>query len=169
MHPDLLQRLAAPIRVALERRLVAAFPGAALLVGALLDVAALVLLGALLAAACRALTPAAGSAAPGPAGAHARVRLAAGVVAAGLLAWIVRHPGMQLDSLFGRCDHLVLCAAIGLAAGSLSPTWRKTVLATVSVRQGEPRGRRSPSSTRRADARVRAPGAVRRRRPAASP
>ncbi len=134
MQPDLLQRIAAPLRALLEQRLLSVAPaGSADALASLLDLGGLAVLGIVLAAACRVL--AGMTAAPSrPARAlDGGIAAAAGVAALGLLLWILRHPSTQLELIFTRWDHLALCALGGLAAAAAPPAWRKVGLAGLSI------------------------------------
>ena len=134
MQPDLLQRIAAPLRALLEQRLLAvAPPGSAEALASLLDLGGLALLAVVLAAACRVLAGRTTTTSQPPGVLGGGVAAAAGVAALGLLGWIVRHPSAQFDLIFTRWDHLALCALGGLAAAAAPPAWRKIALVVLSI------------------------------------
>jgi hypothetical protein len=134
MQPDLLQRIAAPLRALLERRLLTLAPaGSAEALASLLDLGGLAVLAIVLAAACRTLASRTTAPSPPARTLGGGIPAAAGVAALGLLVWILRHPSTQFDLIFTRWDHLALCALVGLAAAAAPPTWRKLGLAGLSI------------------------------------
>ncbi len=133
MQPDLLQRIAAPLRDVLERQLTALAPaGSAAALTSVLDLGGLAALAVVLSLSCRALLGLTRSA-------SRPIRLlgkcmpaAAAVGALGLLAWLLWHPSPQFETLFTRWDHLTFCALVGLCASAAPPIWRKLGLTALS-------------------------------------
>lgn len=58
--------------------------------------------------------------------------MAAGI-AAGVLSWSVRYPSQDISSLFGRWDHLVFSAFVGLALSGVPLRWRMGAISALSA------------------------------------
>jgi hypothetical protein len=133
MEPDLLKRAAAPVRELLAGWLVAAVPALpAATAATLLDLVGLVVVAALV------LVVGTGHAAVArrPRAGHtiaAGLRVASGVAAVALFAWIVGHPSPVFEGLFARWDHLAFCALAGLSVAAATLPWRMGLLIAVSV------------------------------------